>query len=511
MSFSTVISAAIEGLHVEPVHVETDISSGLPVFHMVGYLSSEVKEASERVKTAVHNSGIQIPPKKIIINLAPATVRKRGASFDLPIALSLLTALGELEEGKLERTAVIGELSLDGGIREVKGVLPIVMEAKRMGCVRCILPKGNASEGALAEGIRIIGAKSLKEAVSYLRGEKEIPYQEENGWERYADPPSGMIDFSDIQGQESVKRAVEVAVSGGHNLLLIGPPGSGKSMIARRIPTILPPPSREESLEITKIYSVLGLVDKERPLMAGRPFRSVHHTVTKSALIGGGLYPSPGEISLAHGGVLFLDELTEFRKSVLEVLRQPLEERKIRINRAHGNYVFPSNFILAAAMNPCPCGNYPDFSKCSCTPWQIRQYLDRISQPFLDRIDICVEAPKLKYEEITDTGRKETSAAIRKRVISARSVQQKRYEGKELLCNSMLGVRQIDEYCRLGKEEEFLMKQAFTSLNLTVRTYHKILKVARTIADMDGESEIRMPHLKEAIGYRTVDKKYWGR
>lgn len=511
MSFSTIMSAAIEGLHVEPVHVETDISSGLPVFHMVGYLSSEVKEASERVRTAVHNSGIQIPAKKIIINLAPATVRKRGASFDLPIALSLLSALGELEAKKLKRTLVIGELSLDGRIREVKGVLPMVMEAKRMGCVRCLLPKGNAPEGALAEGIEIIGTESLRQAVDYLKGEADILPEEGGVWERYDTPLPGMVDFSDIQGQESVKRAVEVAVCGGHNLLLIGPPGSGKSMIARRIPTILPPPSHDESLEITKIYSVLGLVDKDRPLMSGRPFRSVHHTVTKAALIGGGLIPAPGEISLAHGGVLFLDELTEFRKSVLEVLRQPLEERKIHINRAHGNYVFPSNFILAAAMNPCPCGNYPDFSKCNCTPWQIRQYLDRISQPFLDRIDICVEAPKLQYEEIRESVPKETSAVIRRRVEAVRSIQQKRYEGQDILNNAMLGVRQIDEFCRLGKEEEFLMKQAFTFLNLTARTYHKILKVARTIADMDGGGQIRLPHLKEAIGYRTVDKKYWGR
>lgn len=511
MSFSTVMSAAIEGLHVEPVHVEADISNGLPVFHMVGYLSAEVKEASERVRTAVHNSGIQIPAKKIIINLAPATVRKRGASFDLPIALSLLSALGELTAERLKNTIVVGEMSLDGKVREVKGILPIVAEAKKMGCGRCILPKGNAPEGALTEGIQIIGVESLRQAVEYLRGETRILPESGSQWERYTNPLADPVDFSDIQGQESVKRAVEVAVSGGHNLLLIGPPGSGKSMIAQRIPTILPSPSHDESLEITKIYSVLGLVDKERPLMTGRPFRSVHHTVTKSALAGGGLIPSPGEISLAHGGVLFLDELAEFKKSVLEVLRQPLEERKIHINRAHGNYVFPSNFILAAAMNPCPCGNFPDFSRCSCTPWQIQQYLSRVSQPFLDRIDICVEAPRIQYEEIRKNGSQETSADIRKRVEAARTIQQKRYEGTGVWSNSMLGVRQIEKFCCLGSGEEELMKQAFTALSLTARTYHKILKVARTIADMEGAGEIGMPHLKEAIGYRTVDKKYWGR
>ncbi len=511
MSFSTVMSAAIEGLHVEPVHVETDISNGLPVFHMVGYLSSEVKEASERVRTAVQNSDIRIPAKKIIINLAPATVRKKGASFDFPIALSLLSALGEINTEILKDTVVIGELSLDGRVREVKGVLPIVMEAQKRGYGRCLLPKGNAPEGALIEGIEIVGVEDLKQAVDYLRGNKKIMPEKGDEWEKYTNPLDGLIDFSDIQGQESVKRAVEVAVSGGHNLLLIGPPGSGKSMIVQRIPTILPPPVHAESLEITKIYSVLGMVDKERPLITGRPFRSVHHTVTKSALIGGGLIPSPGEISLAHGGVLFLDELPEFRKSVLEVLRQPLEERKVCINRTHGSYVFPSDFILTAAMNPCPCGNYPDFSKCSCTPWQIGQYLSRISQPFLDRIDICVEAPRILYEEITERGRAETSAEIRKRVIAARTIQQRRYEGTKIRSNAMLGVRQIDGFCRLGEEEEDLMRRAFTSLGLTARTYHKILKVARTIADMDGEDRIHMPHLKEAIGYRTADKKYWGR
>lgn len=511
MSFGTVMSAAIEGLHVEMLHVETDISNGLPVFHMVGYLSSEVKEASERVRTAIHNSGIQVPAKKIIINLAPATVRKKGASFDLPVALSLLAALGELSPEMLKSTVVIGELSLDGKVREVNGVLPIVMEAKKRGCKQCILPKGNAPEGALAEGIRIIGVENLRQAADYLRGKIELWPEEKSRWAKKEDSPVNAVDFGDIQGQESVKRAVEVAVSGGHNLLLIGPPGSGKSMISQRIPTILPSPAHDESLEITKIYSVLGLVDKERPLITGRPFRSVHHTVTKSALIGGGLVPSPGEISLAHGGVLFLDELAEFKKPVLEVLRQPLEERKIHINRSHGNYVFPSDFMLVAAMNPCPCGNFPDYSKCSCTPWQVRQYLARISQPFLDRIDICVEAPRVRYEEISGRGVQETSAEIRKRVMAARDIQQKRYEGRKLWNNSMMGIREIDEFCCLGGEEERLMKQVFTSLNLTARTYHKILKVARTIADMDGGGMIRMAHLKEATGYRTMDKKYWGR
>ena len=352
MSFSTVLSAVIEGLRVEPVYVEADISNGLPVFHMVGYLASEVKEAAERVRTAVRNSGITLPAKRIVMNLAPATVRKRGASFDLPISLSLLAALGEIPAEKLERTMVIGELSLDGRVRAVPGILPIVLEAKNIGCHTCIVPKENAREGALVEGMRILGVENLRQICEHLNDREKIFPEKKEEWENIRNPVNEtIVDFSDIKGQEAVKRAAEVAVAGGHNILLIGPPGSGKSMIARRIPTILPPPELEESMEITKIYSVAEQVDQEHPLITGRPFRSVHHTVTKAALIGGGLIPAPGEISLAHRGVLFLDELAEFSKSVLEVLRQPLEEKMIRINRTYGSYEFPADFILVAAMN----------------------------------------------------------------------------------------------------------------------------------------------------------------
>ncbi|MGN1165929.1 MAG: YifB family Mg chelatase-like AAA ATPase [Lachnospiraceae bacterium] len=512
MAFSTVLSAVIEGLNVEPVYVEADISNGLPVFHMVGYLASEVKEAAERVRTAVRNSGISIPAKRIVMNLAPATVRKRGASFDLPISLSLLAALGEIPMQKLEKTMVIGELSLDGRVRAVSGILPIVLEAKKLGCHTCIVPKENALEGALVDDMVILGAENLKQICAHLAGQEEICPEKKRDWKMLGNSFSeNAVDFSDIKGQAAVKRAAEVAVAGGHNILLIGPPGSGKSMIAQRIPTILPPPELEESMEITKIYSVAGQVDKEHPLITGRPFRSVHHTVTKAALIGGGIVPAPGEISLAHGGVLFLDELAEFKKPVLEVLRQPLEERMIRINRTYGSYEFPSDFILAAAMNPCPCGNYPDFSKCTCLPWQIQKYLGHISQPFLDRIDICIEAPRIEYTDLNGKREEETSEIIRSRVINARQIQKQRFKDKDYLTNASLNVKDVQEYCRLKENEEQLMNQAFTAMNLTARTYHKILKVARTIADLDGAEDIRENHLKEAIGYRTMDKKYWGR
>ncbi len=512
MSFSTVLSAAIQGLHVEMIQVEADVSNGLPMFHMVGYLSSEVKEASERVRTAIRNSGIQLPAKKMVVNLAPATVRKRGSSFDLPIALAVLASMGIFPDENLKDTVVVGELSLDGSIKEVQGVLPIVMHARDEGCKRCILPKQNVQEGALVKGMEILGVKHLVEACRYLNGEKELKMPAKGvRRENRHNLTKEQVDYSDIQGQEAAKRATEVAVAGGHNLLFVGPPGSGKTMIAKRVPTILPPLTLEERMEITKIYSVLGMVDKDHPLVTGRPFRSVHHTVTKAALIGGGLIPVPGEISLAHGGVLFLDELTEFQKPVLEVLRQPLEERQIRITRSQGNYMFPADFILICAMNPCPCGNYPDFNRCTCTPAQIQRYLGKVSQPFLDRIDICAEAPRIRYTELVKEKRQESSVKIRDRVCEARAVQQKRYKNLRIRTNSMLEVNELREFCSLGHREERLMNQAFASLGLTARTYHKILKVARTIADLDGSEKIKERHLREAIGYRTMDKKYWGR
>lgn len=511
MSFSTVLSAGLKGLLVEFVNVEADISNGLPMIHMVGYLSSEVKEASERVRTALKNSGIQIPAKRIVINLSPATVKKTGTSFDLPIAVAILSSLKIVPGENLKDTLIIGELGLDGRLQKVTGILPIVAEAKAYGCKCCILPTQNAAEGALVEGIRIIGASHLVEVCEYLSGKKNIkPAKANVTLEPALEHIGAMPDYSEIQGQKLAKRAALVGVSGGHNLLLIGPPGSGKSMIASRIPSILPPVTLAESMEITKIYSAAGFIDKENPLVIRRPFRSVHHTTTKAALIGGGLIPHPGEISLAHGGVLFLDELAEFPKSVLEVLRQPMEERKIRITRANGNYLFPADTILVAAMNPCPCGNYPDYGKCGCTPWQIKNYLGRISQPFLDRLDICIEVPKVEYEALISREKQEESKKIKEKVIKAREIQKERYRETPFQTNATLDIAGIAEYCELGKKQNALMKQAFSTFRLTARTYHKILKTARTIADLDGERDISEKHIKEAIGYRTPDKKYWG-
>ncbi len=519
MSFSTVLSAAIEGLKVEFVQVEADVSNGLPVFHMVGYLSSEVKEAGERVRTAIKNSGFDYPAKRTVVNLSPATLRKRGASFDLPIAVSILSSLGEVPAGNGEKCLIIGELSLDGRVRKVPGILPVTMEAFENGITCCIVPKENEAEGNLVTGMKVIGVESLQEAADFLNGERNVNVPDKTrkikkfcGVQVSQKENEGRLpDFSQIKGQENVKRAAEIAVSGGHNLLMIGPPGSGKSMTAKCIAGILPPLDLKESMEITRIYSVLGLLKEEMPLIQERPFREVHHTATRSSLIGGGTVPRPGEISLAHRGVLFLDELPEFRKSVLEVLRQPLEERSIRIARTYGNYVFPSDFMLVAAMNPCPCGCYPDLEKCTCTPAQIQMYLNRISRPFLDRIDLCVEAPRIRYEELTEEKKSESSEVIRKRVYQVREIQKERYRGTGITTNAMLGTDDIKKYCGLDAAESKLMERAFTMMELTVRAYHRIIKTARTIADMDGEEKIREQHLREALGYRMVDKKYWRR
>ncbi len=507
--FSTVLSATLRGLCVEMVQVEADTSNGLPMFHMVGYLSSEVKEAGERVRTAIKNSGFMLPAKKMVINLSPANIRKRGTMFDLPIAIAILVSLDEIQKEKLSDTLIVGELGLDGSVKEVPGVLPIVLEAKKYGCKVCIVPKENQKEAALADGIRVIGAENLLDVCKYLNGtllqeeiaEIEIKAEKEKHQN---------LDYADIKGQKLVKRIAEIAVAGNHNLLMVGPPGVGKSMIARCIPTILPPLTLEESMELTMIYSIIDGLDHSAPLVTERPFREVHHSVSKSALIGGGRIPRPGEISLAHKGVLFLDEIAEFQRPVLDMLRQPMETHKIRILREMGEYEFPAEFLLVAATNPCPCGNYPDLNKCICTPAQIQGYLGKISQPLLDRIDLCVEVERVRYDELYFTEKEESSKEIQNRVIMARQIQKERYKESGIATNAQLRPKDIKKFCALQEEGEKLMRQAFEKMELSVRRYHKILTVARTIADLEGKEQIQLEHLREALSYRTLEIKNMG-
>lgn len=508
--FSTVLSATLNGLCVEFVQVEADVSNGLPMFHMVGYLSSEVKEAGERVRAAIRNSGVMLPPQKVIINLSPANMRKRGTIFDLSIAVAILTAMEELPTTCLEHTLFAGELSLDGGLKKVKGILPIVQEAKKRGCKRCIVPEENQNEGELVEGMEVIGAENLNEVCKILKfgqtekGSKTQVLLCKQSGEHDA-------DYCEIKGQHAVKRATEIAVAGNHNLLMLGPPGAGKTAIAKRIPSILPPLTREESIELTAIYSIMGELQPEHPLITKRPFREVHHSVTRAALLGGGTIPRPGEITLANKGVLFLDEIAEFPKAMLETLRQPLEERKIRILRERGKYEFPAEFLLVAAMNPCPCGNYPDLNRCTCTTSKIQAYLSKLSQPLLDRIDMCIEVQKVQYGDLEKQGEEETSEAIRDRVIAARMIQKERYAGLRIQTNGQVGMQEVERYCTLQPEEKELMRLAYQRFELTARTYHKVLCVARTIADLAGKESIERSHLREALSYRTIDHKYWRR
>lgn len=514
--YCTVISGALLGVSAYLVSVEVDIAQGLPGFSMVGSLGGEVKESRERVTVALKNVGLALPPKRITVNLSPADIRKDGSAFDLPIAVGMLEAMGYFRQGAAEGILFLGELGLDGEIKKVRGVLPIVREAAARGIRQCIVPAVNAGEGAVIPGIQVRGAGHIRELLQFLESEGEeererlLPVEQEDATGTFAfENNENIPDFSQVSGQETAKRAAEIAAAGFHNLLMAGPPGAGKSMIARRIPGIMPRLTPEESLEVASVYSVAGLLEEGTALMRTRPFQSPHHTISMAALVGGNASPRPGMISLAHRGVLFLDELPEFQRVVLDSLRQPLEEHKIQICRAGGNVTYPSDFMLVCAMNPCPCGFYPDRERCRCTDPQIRRYMGKVSGPILDRIDLCVELQPVDIAGLKKGRRAESSSKIRDRVEKARERQKERFAGTKCRFNADIEGTNIERYCPLGGEEQELMERLYHSLRLSARAYHRILKVARTIADLEGAEEIGTEHLLEASFYRP-SAEFWG-
>lgn len=507
--FSKLFSGSIVGIDGIIVSVEIDIlNKALPSISVVGLGDIAVKESKERVFSAIKNNSFQIPMGKITVNLAPAGIRKEGTYYDLPMAMGILMSSTQIfAKIDLNKYLFLGELSLDGTLRGVDGVLPMVMEAKKNGMTNIILPKENAKEASIIDGMKIYPAENLMEVINHVNGRKALEYitTDKDDFLKNNDMESD-LDFSDVKGQESVKRAMEIAAAGAHNMLMVGPPGSGKTMIAKRFATILPKMTLEESLEVTKVYSVSGLLKKDTPLIISRPFRSPHHTISDVSLIGGGRIPNPGEVSLAHLGVLFLDEFPEFQKKALEVLRQPLEDGIVNISRVYASLTYPADFMLLASMNPCPCGYLGDSKvECTCSDFQKEKYKNKISGPLLDRIDIQVKVPRQDYEKLRINSKKsESSKEIRKRVNKAREIQLERYKGTKVLFNSMLTPSMIEKWCKIGEEEERLMKMAFDNLSLSARGYHRILKLARTIADLDGCENISSSHISEALQYRGM-------
>jgi magnesium chelatase family protein len=508
---ATVLSSALLGIDAYIVKVEVDVAGGLPYFTTVGLPDSAIKESRDRVTAAIKNSGFYFPQTRITANLAPADIRKAGSAFDLPIAIGVMAATNQVNLARLENAMILGELSLDGNIRGIQGGLPIAIAAKENGIEDLILPAENAKEAAIVEGVNVYPVASLSEATAFLNSEKEIaPEPRTLDTNTHTVHPEMQIDLLDVKGQEHVKRAIEVAAAGGHNLIMIGPPGSGKTMIAKRIPSILPRLSMAESLETTKIQSIIGILPNDTPLVVIRPYRSPHHTISDAGLIGGGNVPRPGEVSLAHNGVLFLDELPEFRRNVLEVMRQPLEDRQVTISRAAASLTYPANFMLVAAMNPCPCGFFSDPSRdCKCTPNQIQNYVSRISGPLLDRIDIQVEVPAVKYAELSAEITGEPSARVQERVEEARQIQHRRFAGTTIHANAGMESKQIREYCKVDDQAQDLLRVAINQLGLSARAYDRILKVARTIADLDQNPNIEAIHISEAIQYRSLDRSFW--